>query len=249
MDQAVNLAHAWVKEHLPVGATSEVICLEERTPVLLIEIPGEATGEILLYGHLDKQPEMSGWREDLGPWKAVLEGELLYGRGGADDGYAVFASLTAINAIREQGLKHPRCTLLIECCEESGSYDLPAYIDHLSDQIGTPDLVICLDSGAGNYEQLWLTTSLRGLISGTLSVDVLSEGLHSGDASGVVASSFRIARQLIDRLEDAETGAIKLDELNVEIPKQRVEQAVATADIIIDGKRDFVQTVLSLPLF
>lgn len=232
MDEAVELAHAWVCEHLPAEAKSEVIRIAGRTPVLLIEIPGETEGNILLYGHLDKQPEMTGWREGLGPWKAVLEDEKLYGRGGADDGYAVFASLTAINAVRAQGIAHPRCILLIECCEESGSYDLPAYIDHLHDRLGAPDLVICLDSGAGNYDQLWLTTSLRGLISGTLSVDVLREGLHSGDASGVVASSFRIARQLIDRLEDVKSGEIRLESLNVEIPAQRVEQAIASADTL-----------------
>ncbi len=234
MDQAVNLAHDWVKKRLPEGAHSEVLQLEGRTPVLIVDIPGTADGNILLYGHLDKQPEMTGWREDLAPWKPVIEDGKLYGRGGADDGYAVFSSLTAINAVREQGLSHPRCFLLIECCEESGSYDLPPYIDALQARIGEPDLVICLDSGAGNYEQLWLTTSLRGLVSGTLKVEVLSEGLHSGDASGVVASSFRIARQLIERLEDAQDGSIKLASLNAEIPKQRIEQAQASAEILGD---------------
>ena len=232
MDQAVNLAHEWVKARLPHGASSEVIQLDGRTPILIIDVPGTAPGNILLYGHLDKQPEMTGWREDLGPWLPVIEDGKLYGRGGADDGYAVFSSLTAINAVQEQCLTHPRCFLLIECCEESGSYDLPPYIDALQERIGEPDLVICLDSGAGNYEQLWLTTSLRGLVSGTLSVDVLKEGLHSGDASGIVASSFRIARQLIDKLEDAQTGAIKLKSLNVDIPQQRIEQATSTAHVL-----------------
>lgn len=232
MDQAINLAYQWVCERLPQGATAEVLRLEKRTPILLVDIPGSASGDILLYGHLDKQPEMSGWREGLSPWEPVREGDLLYGRGGADDGYAVFASLTAIKALQLQGIEHPRCVLLIECCEESGSYDLPSYIDFLGSRIGQPDLVVCLDSGAGNFDQLWLTTSLRGLIGGTLSVEVLTEGVHSGDASGVVASSFRIARQLIERLEDAHTGEIKLEALNVEIPKQRVDQAYAAADVL-----------------
>ena len=232
MDEAVKLAYDWVKPRLPKDSNVEVVTLDGRTPVLIVEVPGDEPGNILLYGHLDKQPEMTGWREDLAPWKPVLEGEKLYGRGGADDGYAVFASLTAINALQAQGLTHPRCFLLIECCEESGSYDLPAYIEHLQEKIGEPDLVICLDSGAGNYEQLWLTTSLRGLISGTLSVEVLKEGLHSGDASGVVASSFRIARQLIERLENAVDGSIKLESLNADIPPQRIEQAHATADVL-----------------
>ena len=232
MTEAIDLAHRWVQDHLPEGASVEVVRLEGRTPILLIEVPGSTPGEVLLYGHLDKQPEMTGWREGLGPWEPIIEGELLYGRGGADDGYAVFASLTAINALQEQSIPHPRCILLIECCEESGSYDLPPYIEHLKSRINSPDLVICLDSGAGNFDQLWLTTSLRGLIGGTLSVDVLTEGVHSGDASGVVSSSFRVARQLIERLEDGETGEIKLSELKVEIPEQRIEQAHAAADVL-----------------
>ena len=161
MDQAVELARAWCVDHLPKNAEMQVVQLPGRTPVLVIEIPGDAPGNVVLYGHLDKQPEMEGWAEGLGPWTPVIRDEKLYGRGGADDWYAVFASLTAINALQAQGLSHPRCYVLIECCEESGSYDLPAYIDHLADGIGTPDLVICLDSGAGNYDQLWMTTSLR----------------------------------------------------------------------------------------
>jgi acetylornithine deacetylase/succinyl-diaminopimelate desuccinylase-like protein len=232
MDDAIDLALGWVKAHSPSDATIEVVRLPGRTPVLMIEVPGDTPGNVLLYGHLDKQPEMTGWADDLGPWIPVIKGEKLYGRGGADDGYAVFASLTAINALREQGIPHPRCVVLIECCEESGSYDLPPYIDHLSERIGSPDLVVCLDSGAGNYEQLWCTTSLRGLIGGRLSVDVLTEGVHSGDASGVVASSFRVARMLMERIEDTATGAIKLESLNVDIPRQREAQARAAAAIL-----------------
>ena len=157
---------------------------------------------MLLYGHLDKQPPMHGWSEGLGPWTPVVRDGRLYGRGGADDGYAAFACVTALQALRAQRMPHARCVVLIEACEESGSFDLPAYIEALADRIGTPSLVICLDSGCGNYDQLWITTSLRGLVGGTLTVDVLDEGVHSGAASGIVPSSFRIARQLLDRLED-----------------------------------------------
>ena len=183
---------------------------------------------VLLYGHLDKQPEMTGWSAHLGPWKPVIEGDRLYGRGGADDGYAIFGSLAAILALQEQGVAHSRCVVMIEACEESGSYDLPYYVDHLAARIGKPSLVVCLDSGCGNYEQMWLTTSLRGLTGGNLSVQVLDEGVHSGDASGVVASSFRILRQVLSRLEDEVTGKIKPQELYVEIPAQRIEQAQRT---------------------
>jgi acetylornithine deacetylase/succinyl-diaminopimelate desuccinylase-like protein len=199
--------------------------LPGRTPVLFLDIPGSAAGTVLLYGHLDKQPEMVGWREGLGPWLPVIEGDKLYGRGGADDGYAVFASLAAILALRRQGVPHARCVGLIECCEESGSYDLPAYLEALAPRLGPVDFVIGLDSGCGNYEQLWVTTSLRGLAAGTLSVEVLTEGVHSGDASGIVASSFRIARGLLDRLEDAATGQILPREFHCAIPEERVEQA------------------------
>ncbi|MFP5369065.1 MAG: M20/M25/M40 family metallo-hydrolase, partial [Actinomycetes bacterium] len=201
----------WCRQHPARGMHLEVIRLPNRTPVLFIDVPAtsqQSKGTILLYGHLDKQPEMTGWDEDLGPWKPVLRGDKLYGRGGADDGYAIYGSLTAILALQEQGLPHARCVVLIEACEESGSYDLPAYVDHLADRIGSPSLVVCLDSGCGNYEQLWCTTSLRGLAGGDLTVKVLSEGVHSGDASGIVPSSFRLLRQLLSRLEDEATGRI-----------------------------------------
>ena len=232
MDEAVALAERWVREHAPSDATLEVVRLPGRTPVLLVDVPGTAPGNVLLYGHLDKQPEMTGWDEDLGPWKPVIRDGKLYGRGGADDGYAVFASLTAINVLRDQEIPHARALILIETCEESGSYDLPPYIDHLADKIGTPELVICLDSGAGNYEQLWMTTSLRGMVAGTLKIDVLREGVHSGDASGVVASSFRVARTLLDRIEDAETGELLLAACQAEIPAQRAAQAQAAAEVL-----------------
>ncbi len=240
---AVGLAHRWVKDHAPSDATIEVVKLGDRTPVLLLEIPGEAPGNVLLYGHLDKQPEMTGWADHLGPWKPVIEDGKLYGRGGADDGYAVFASLAAINALRDQGVPHARCVILIETCEESGSTDLPAYVDHLAPRIGPVDLVVCLDSGAGNYEQMWCTTSLRGLVMGQLRVDILREGVHSGDASGVVASSFRIARQLLDRVEDPATGTIRLPAFHATIPESRITQARAAAEVLGDmlvGRFPFV---------
>jgi acetylornithine deacetylase/succinyl-diaminopimelate desuccinylase-like protein len=189
---------------------------------------------VLLYGHLDKQPEMTGWNAGLGPWEPVMKGDKLYGRGGADDGYAAFASLTAIGALKAQKTPHARCVVLIEACEESGSYDLPFYIDHLEKRIGQVSLVVCLDSGCGNYDQLWSTTSLRGIAAGALTVEVLREGVHSGAASGIVPSSFRVMRALLSRLEDEKTGKITLKELNVDIPTQRLQQAKATAAVMGD---------------
>jgi acetylornithine deacetylase/succinyl-diaminopimelate desuccinylase-like protein len=231
MDAAVAMFERWARGKLGQlpGATLDIVRLEGRTPLIVIDVPGEGakanSDTVLLYGHLDKQPEMVGWAEGYGPWLPRLEGDKLYGRGGADDGYAMFGALTALCALAEQGLPHARAVVLIEACEESGSYDLPFYVDHLVGRIGSPSLVVCLDSGCGNYDQLWLTTSLRGVVSGTLGVEILSEGVHSGLASGIVPSSFRIFRQLLSRLEDEATGAIKPEALYAQVPAERVAQA------------------------
>jgi acetylornithine deacetylase/succinyl-diaminopimelate desuccinylase-like protein len=236
MEDAVKLMEDWAKAQTIPGMQVETVRLEGRTPLIFIEIPATdpATGTdtVLLYGHLDKQPEMTGWDSDLGPWTPVLKGDKLFGRGGADDGYAIFGSLAAIQALQQQGVPHARCVVLIEACEESGSYDLPAYVDHLADRIGKPSLVVCLDSGCGNYDQLWCTTSLRGLAGGNLTVKVLEEGVHSGDASGVVPSSFRLLRQLLSRLEDENTGRILPDGLQVEVPADRLTQAAEAARVL-----------------
>ncbi len=232
MDQAVELFVTWAKQRSIPGLKVEVVKLDDRTPVILCEVPATAAGDnagrsTLLYGHLDKQPEMSGWDADKGPWTPVMVGERLYGRGGADDGYALFASLTAIEAVAAAGGQHGRLVVLIEASEESGSPDLPAYVDHLKDRIGDVEMVICLDSGAADYDSLWVTTSLRGLIAGTLDVRVANVGLHSGSVSGVVPSSFRILRNLLDRIEDSATGEVLLPELHADIPADRVDQAAA----------------------
>jgi acetylornithine deacetylase/succinyl-diaminopimelate desuccinylase-like protein len=228
IDAAIDLAHRWCNAQQVPGMQLEILRLPGRTPLLYFDVPASgaaAQATVLMYGHLDKQPEMVGWRSGLGPWTPVIEDDRLYGRGGADDGYAVFAALAALLALRAQGRAHARVAGLIECCEESGSYDLPAYLEAIAPRLGKVDLVIGLDSGCGNYEQLWVTTSLRGLAAGTLSVEVLAEGVHSGDASGVVPSSFRVARMLLDRLEESATGRIRPPELYCPIPGERVEQA------------------------
>ena len=230
--RAVDQIRDWVASRPVAGMTVEIRELPGRTPVILAQIPAFGNHDpqdetVLLYGHCDKQPEMSGWREDLGPWKPVREGDRLYGRGGADDGYAAFASLTAIEAVQASGGSHSRCVLLIEASEESGSPDLPAHVSAVQAELGDVDLVICLDSGCASYETLWLTTSLRGMASATLTVDIVSEGLHSGDASGVVPSTFRIARLLLDRIENSATGAVQVRSANVDIPEYRRQEAAA----------------------
>lgn len=237
IETVVRHAADWVLAQKVPGLKLEIVRLPGRTPVLFFEIPASGRGgdsSILMYGHLDKQPEFSGWRNDLGPWTPVYDEGRLYGRGGADDGYAVYASIAAVQALQAQQLPHPRIVGLIETCEESGSYDLLPYIDALRPRLGDVALVICLDSGAGNYDQLWLTTSLRGMASGTLKVEVLTEGVHSGDASGLVPSSFRIMRQVLDRLEDSASGRLLPASFHCEVPAERLAQARATAAILGD---------------
>jgi acetylornithine deacetylase/succinyl-diaminopimelate desuccinylase-like protein len=234
IERVVALAEGFARAQPIEGLAVEVIRLPGRTPLLYFEIPGTGDRTVVLYGHLDKQPEMAGWRSDGGPWSPLIEGDKLYGRGGADDGYALFAALSALGALHAQRVPHARCVGLIETCEESGSYDLPAYLDALGPRLGNVDLVVGLDSGCGDYERLWMTTSLRGLAAGTLRVEVLTEGVHSGHASGIVPSSFRIARTLIERLEDGATGRILPATFHADIPEERLAQAGQTAAIIGD---------------
>jgi acetylornithine deacetylase/succinyl-diaminopimelate desuccinylase-like protein len=240
IDTVLRNTAAWIEAQKVEGLTLEVVRLPGRTPVLFFEIAATRAASagssqtVLMYGHLDKQPEFTGWRSDLGPWTPKYEDGRLYGRGAADDGYAAYASIAAVQALKAQKVPHPRIVGLIETCEESGSYDLLPYVDALRARLGDVGLVICLDSGAGNYDQLWLTTSLRGMASGTLKVQILTEGVHSGDASGLVPSSFRIMRQVLDRLEDSKTGRLLPASFHCQVPAERAEQARATAAILGD---------------
>ena len=231
LDRAVGLIETWARSRPIEGLRVEVVRLDGRTPVLLLEAPGAGGETVLLYGHCDKQPEMVGWAADGGPWTPVRRGNRLFGRGAGDDGYAAFSALTAIEALQAQGVPHARCVVLIEASEESGSPDLPAYVEKLAERI-RPGLVVCLDSGCGDYDHLWATTSLRGVVSGTLTVEVLSEGVHSGGAGGIVPSSFRILRQALDRIEDARTGEILVRECHVDIPPHRLEEVRAVAAVL-----------------
>ena len=231
LERAVGLITDWARRRKIEGLAIEVVRLPGRTPVILMEAPGTGGDTVLLYGHCDKQPEMVGWAADAGPWIPVRRGNRLFGRGAGDDGYAAFAALTAIEALQAQGVAHRRCVVLIEASEESGSPDLPAYVEALADRI-RPGLVVCLDSGCGDYDHLWATTSLRGIISGTLTVEVLSEGVHSGAASGIVPSSFRILRQLLGRIEDERTGEILVRECHVDVPPGRLAEVRAVAAVL-----------------
>lgn len=235
MHEAVTMLERDAQGFSISNASIQVVELPHRTPLLLIDIPAthDCAGNILCYGHYDKQPEFTGWHEGLEPWKPVIRNGRLYGRGGADDGYAMYATLAAIAALEDQHIPHPRCCVLIEGCEESGSFDLPYYIDELRDVIGAPDLLVCLDAECGNYDQLWLTTSLRGLVSGTLNVQVLEEGIHSGGAGGIVPSSFRLLRAVMERVENSESGEL-IDALHGQIPPHIYDEVKLAADTLGD---------------
>jgi len=246
MEAAVQLMAQWCRAQPLTGMRVEVRRLPGRTPLLLLDVPGELPGCVLLYGHLDKQPEFTGWLPGLGPWEPVIREGKLYGRGAADDGYAVFSSLTAIAALKEQQVRLPRCLVLIEACEESGSDDLPAHLESLGATLGEPSLVVCLDAECGNYDQVWCTTSLRGNLLGTLRVRVLTEGVHSGMATGIAPTPFRILEQLLARIESPITGDLLLDELHVSMPRDRRAQAAAAAQVLggsVAGKLPWAQGV------
>jgi len=246
MERAIQLMADWCRAQPVAGMRVDIRRIPGKTPLLLVDIPGELPGSVLLYGHMDKQPEFTGWLPGLGPWEPVLRDGKLYGRGAADDGYAVFSSLTAIAALKEQKIKLPRCLLLIEGCEESGSVDLPAHLDALGDAIGDPSLVVCLDAECGNYEQVWCTTSLRGNLTGRLRVRVLTEGVHSGMATGIAPTPLRIVAQLLARVENPVTGDLLLDELQADIPKDRRAQIGTAARVLgkeVAGKLPWAQGV------
>ena len=238
--KVLEMARSWVSDHAPSGTIVEIVEREDRTPVLFIEIPATDTSNetVLLYAHLDKQPPCVGWDASRGlePWKAVdvhdERGHLLFGRGGADDGYGVFAAITAIGCLENQAIPHARCVLLIETGEESGSPDLPFYVDLLKARIGTPTLIVALDSGCGDFGRLWITPSLRGIVGGVLTVEVLTEGVHSGDATGVVPDPFRLGWELISRVQNPATGYVLLPELQAEVPHAVRLQAGAVASIL-----------------
>ena len=238
MERAVQLMAEWCRRQPIAGLSLRISRLPGRTPLIFIEVPPQGhtrDDTVLLYGHLDKQPEFTGWQEGLGPWEPVLKDGRLYGRGAADDGYAVFSSLTAIAALQAHNIPHARCVVLIEACEESGSGDLPAHVEALAADIRAPSLVVCLDAEAGDYDRLWLTTSLRGNLVGNLAIEVLTEGVHSGMGSGIAASCFDVLRVLLSRLSNEESGEIRLAELRAEIPADRRREIQATARLLGDS--------------
>ncbi|HTX63349.1 MAG TPA: M20/M25/M40 family metallo-hydrolase [Acidimicrobiales bacterium] len=218
--EAASMLRSWAEERAVEGLGADIVGGAGRTPLLLVDAPPTAgtEGTVLVYGHLDKQPPLGMWREGLAPFAPVREGDRIYGRGTADDGYALFAALTAVELLDAAGIPRPRVVVLVEASEESGSPDLPAHLADVAGRLGTPELVVCLDSGCLSYDRLWLTSSLRGNLVGTVSVQVLTEGVHSGSAGGIVPTSFRLLRLLLDRLEDPRTGEVRLESLRAGMP-------------------------------
>ncbi|NNN00698.1 MAG: M20/M25/M40 family metallo-hydrolase [Acidimicrobiaceae bacterium] len=232
IERATQLLAQWAMTRKIAELDVTIHRLDGRTPVIVVTIGTTAPGEgtVVLYGHLDKQPPLGDWSEGLAPFSPVRRGDQVFARGVADDGYAIFAALSAIEAMEAQGLAHSRCIVLIEASEESGSPDLEAHLDALHEHLGQVELMICLDSGALTYDRLWVTTSLRGVLNVEVKIEVLERALHSGVASGVVPSSFRILRQLLDRIDDPVTGELKISEFYAPIPQDHVDAALDTAE-------------------
>ena len=148
----------------------------------------------------------------------------MYGRGSSDDGYAAFACMLAVKAGQEQGVKMPRICMVLETEEESGSENLIPLLKQAKDATGVPDFLFCMDSGCIDYEQLWMTSSLRGVAMVDIEVQAGVDGYHSGEVGGIVPETFRIVRSLLDRLDDKVTGKT-CPELQVELPKWKEDEA------------------------
>ena len=235
LDTTIELFTKWLVDQELEGMEYKIHRIDERTPVLLVTVEGTGPGEVIFYSHLDKQPSRPNlWSEGLHPLKAVRRDPWLYGRGALDDGYGGYVCVTALKMLQEQGVPYPRSHFLIETCEESGSYDLPPYLESLTKDLGEPDLIVVLDSGGPDYEHIWVTEALRGLVAGNLSVRVSNEGVHSGMSGGVIPSSFRIQRMLLDRVEDSNTGKILIPEMHVEISDKVRNEAEQLGNLLGD---------------
>lgn len=269
--EALNLAMDWVNKQSDLNATltagipqgspcaanqaHETVETDAAhlTPILLIQIPGtapEGSGSVLMYGHWDKQAiaDVKAWNEPkgsmkTGPFQPNIANGRLYGRGTADDGYALFFSIAAIQALRANGIPYPTVNFILDFDEEGGSVNLERYLEKFSFKIGTPDLCITLDSGAGDYNRIWNTTTERGIVTGTLTVKVLTDSVHSGDGSGIIPNPQRIMRHLLSRLEDPVTGKILPSEFQVEVP------ATYLADVFSQATNIVPSTIKGFPWF
>lgn len=222
---AVDLVADWFTDRTALpGVRAHRLRINGRTPLLIVDIPAfdpdQADGPhrtVLAYGHLDVQPAGGGWTV-TDPFRPVVRESRLYGRGAGDDKYVPLAVVAALEALRAANQAHPQVILLLETSEESSSVDLPAHLAAHGGLLGQPDLIVCLDTFVPDTSRLWHSTSMRGIVVADLSVAVAREGLHSGLVGGVVPSSFRLLRALLDRIENSSTGACLLPSLHADVP-------------------------------
>lgn len=235
LKQALEQAVQWGQRLFPEG-TFTILEAPGLTPTLFFDIPAnQHVGQpVFFYGHLDKQPETQGWAEGLGPWEPVIREGRLYGRGSSDDGYSFYMALTAVYALKKHQQSYPRVVGLYETDEESGSQDLPHYLKQVAPLIGSPACLCILDLSCKDYQRLWHTQSLRGVVMFELHVKVLDRPVHSGVCSGLVPSSFAVMRALLDRLEDPLTGQIKLSAFHTTIPVEHEHAMTALANLLGD---------------
>ena len=234
LNQACTFISAWVKQQLP-QASCEIIQEPGKTPCLWLDVPAyhaQTDNTVAFYGHLDKQPEASGWSEGLGPWTPVIRDGKLFGRGCSDDGYSVFLMISALVSLREQGLGHPHCVGIFETQEESGSIDLPHYLTALKERFNHPISLFVLDNQCCDYQRLWLNTSLRGVISAVLRVKTLHHNVHSGTYSGILPDAFAIAQHLLSRIHEPLSGRVLLDSFHTQIPENRKKQLLQAAKLL-----------------
>ena len=226
VQKAMECVDKWIQGLNIIGLKRHVIHPEGLNPLVVYVVePSEGcTKNIMMYGHLDKQPYGPGWEEGLSPTDPIIRGDFMYGRGSCDDGYSAFACMLAVKALQESGAKWPRVVLTLETEEESGSPCLLALLKEAEPLIGKPDAMFCMDSGALDYEQLWLTSSLRGVCIVELTVEGGKAGYHSGETGGIIPETFRVVRQLLNRLDDPETGEV-CKEFQVEVPDFKRQEA------------------------
>jgi len=136
------------------GLTRTVIHPAGMNPLIVYVVePSEgASKTVMMYGHLDKQPYGPGWEEGVSPTDPIIRGDFMWGRGSCDDGYSAFACMLAVKAVQESGQRLPRIVLTLETEEESGSPSLLSLLKEAEPLIGTPDAMLCMDSGALDYE-------------------------------------------------------------------------------------------------
>jgi acetylornithine deacetylase/succinyl-diaminopimelate desuccinylase-like protein len=224
LEQAMDLVDNYINKLEIKGLSRKIFKTEKGLPLItyIVEPSEGVTRNVMVYGHIDKQPYGEGW--DTDPKDPVIKGDCMYGRGSADDGYSAFSCMLAVKVGQELGVKMPRICLVLETEEESGSASLIPLLNQAKDVIGTPDVCLCMDSGAFDYNKLWVTSSLRGICILDLTVQVGKAGYHSGEVGGIVPETFRIVRQLLDRLDDSKTGE-PCDELKIEVPEWKRKEA------------------------